>query len=99
VRDQEEANEAIAAGTDVVMLDSIEGSELASVAPRASASAGWEGKKFLLETSGGITESNLRARVSSPPSPHTYAALVRTLDHFIRVEINVVSPCGTLTLA
>ncbi len=34
MRDKEEANEAIAAGTDVVMLGSIEGSELASVAQR-----------------------------------------------------------------
>ena len=34
VRDEDEANEAIAAGADVVMLDNIEGSELASVARR-----------------------------------------------------------------
>jgi len=32
VGDEDEANEAIAAGTDIVMLDNIEDTELASVA-------------------------------------------------------------------
>jgi nicotinate-nucleotide pyrophosphorylase (carboxylating) len=65
VRDEEEANEAIEAGADVVMLDNIEGSELRSVARRLRER--WErtGKKFLLETSGGITESNLNERAIS----------------------------------
>jgi len=62
VRDEDEANEAIAAGADVVMLDNIEGSELASVARRLRERWMGEGKKFLLETSGGITENNLRER-------------------------------------
>jgi nicotinate-nucleotide pyrophosphorylase (carboxylating) len=62
VRDEDEANEAIAAGADVVMLDNIEGSGLASVARRLRERWAGEGKKFLLETSGGITESNLRER-------------------------------------
>ena len=62
MRDEAEANEAIAAGADVVMLDNIEGSELASVARRLRERWTGEGKKFLLETSGGITENNLRER-------------------------------------
>ena len=62
VRDEDEANEAIAAGADVVMLDNIEGGELASVARRLRERWAGEGKRFLLETSGGITESNLRER-------------------------------------
>jgi len=62
VQDEDEANEAIAAGADVVMLDNIEGSELASVARRLRERWMGEGKKFLLETSGGITENNLRER-------------------------------------
>ena len=62
MRDEEEANEAIAAGADVVMLDNIEGGELASVARRLRERWAGEGKRFLLETSGGITESNLRER-------------------------------------
>ncbi|KAH9989693.1 Quinolinate phosphoribosyl transferase [Russula compacta] len=62
VRNEDEANEAIAAGADVIMLDNIEGNELAPVAQRLRERWTSEGKKFLLETSGGITESNLRER-------------------------------------
>jgi nicotinate-nucleotide pyrophosphorylase (carboxylating) len=64
VRDEEEANEAIAAGADIVMLDNIEGGELVSVARRLRSRWAGEGlgKRFLMETSGGITESNLRER-------------------------------------
>ncbi|KAH8981354.1 Quinolinate phosphoribosyl transferase [Lactarius hatsudake] len=65
VRDEEEANEAIAAGADVIMLDNIEGDELVSVARRLRDRWAGEGKKFLLETSGGITEGNLRERAIS----------------------------------
>ena len=65
VRDEEEANEAIEAGADVVMLDNIEGSELRSVARRLRERWAGTGKKFLLETSGGITESNLNERAIS----------------------------------
>ena len=62
MRDEDEANEAIAAGADVIMLDNIEGNDLASVAQRLRKRWTGEGKKFLLETSGGITEANLRER-------------------------------------
>lgn len=60
MRDEEEANEAIAAGADIVMLDNFEGSELKSVARRLRERWSGSGKKFLLETSGGITDSNLQ---------------------------------------
>ncbi len=63
VRDEEEANEAISAGADVIMLDNIDGSELGSVARRLRER--WAEKQFLLETSGGITEGNLRERAIS----------------------------------
>lgn len=55
-----EANEAIQAGADIIMLDNMEGSELVDVAKRLKER--WAGKKFLLETSGGITESNIHER-------------------------------------
>ncbi|KAH8981358.1 Quinolinate phosphoribosyl transferase [Lactarius hatsudake] len=60
-----EANEAITVGADVIMLDNIEGGELVSVARRLRDRWAGEGKKFLLETSGGITESNLREHAIS----------------------------------
>jgi len=58
VRNEEEADEAIDAGADVVLLDNIHGEQLANVARRLKDK--WQGKrKFLLETSGGIEEGNL----------------------------------------
>ncbi|KAF8663493.1 hypothetical protein AX16_001061 [Volvariella volvacea WC 439] len=61
VRSEEEADEAIAAGADIIMLDNIEGDQLVSVARRLREK--WQGKrKFLFETSGGITEENLHER-------------------------------------
>ncbi|KAG8904027.1 hypothetical protein FRB99_002369 [Tulasnella sp. 403] len=61
VRSEAEADEAIEAGADIIMLDNLEGDELYSVA--RSLRQKWEGKrKFLIETSGGIDEGNLRER-------------------------------------
>lgn len=61
VRSEAEADEAIDAGADVVMLDNIEGEDLLRVAKRLKEK--WAGKrKFLFETSGNITEANLQER-------------------------------------
>jgi nicotinate-nucleotide pyrophosphorylase (carboxylating) len=60
VRTEAEADEAVEAGADIIMLDNMEGQELVSVARRLREK--WVGKKFLLETSGGIEEGNLRER-------------------------------------
>ena len=60
VQTEAEADEAIKAGADVIMLDNMEGEELISVARRLREK--WASKKFLLETSGGIEEGNLRER-------------------------------------
>jgi len=55
------ADEAIDAGADIVMLDNMEGDELLSVACRLKEK--WKGRrKFMLETSGNITEANLQGR-------------------------------------
>ncbi|KAI0065980.1 nicotinate-nucleotide diphosphorylase [Artomyces pyxidatus] len=62
VRDEAEADEAIAAGADVIMLDNIEGAELVGVAQRLRERWVPQGKRFLLETSGGITAGNLQER-------------------------------------
>ncbi|KAF7967939.1 hypothetical protein HWV62_7910 [Athelia sp. TMB] len=61
VGSEAEADEAIDAGADIIMLDNIEGSELVSVSQRLREK--WSGKrKFLFETSGNITEANLQER-------------------------------------
>ncbi|KAK0206323.1 Quinolinate phosphoribosyl transferase [Desarmillaria ectypa] len=61
VSSEAEADEAIDAGADIVMLDNIEGQELVNVASKLKQK--WQGKRrFLFETSGNITEANLQAR-------------------------------------
>lgn len=61
VGSEAEADEAIEAGADIIMLDNIEGSELVRVATALKEK--WKGqRKFLFETSGNITETNLQSR-------------------------------------
>lgn len=61
VGSQAEADEAIDAGADIIMLDNIEGDQLVSVARTLREK--WNGRrKFLFETSGNITEDNLQER-------------------------------------
>lgn len=56
-----EADEAIDAGADIIMLDNFEGDALVSTA--RTLKERWRGKrKFLIETSGGIEEGNLKER-------------------------------------
>ena len=94
VRDEAEADEAIDAGADVVMLDNIEGSELVNVARRLKEK--WAGKrKFLFETSGNITEANLQERAINGKSlflvmlPPTSSANSHALT--ISTEIDILS--------
>ncbi|PYH76055.1 nicotinate-nucleotide pyrophosphorylase [Aspergillus uvarum CBS 121591] len=57
VRDLEEANAAIAAGADVIMLDNFTPEGVREAARQLKAD--WAGKrKFLIEVSGGLTEEN-----------------------------------------
>ena len=57
-----EANEAIAAGANIVMLDNIVGAELHDTARGLKEK--WKGKQeFMIETSGGIVEGGLIGRI------------------------------------
>ncbi|KAG2369642.1 Quinolinate phosphoribosyl transferase [Suillus spraguei] len=61
VGSEAEADEAIEAGADIIMLDNMEGEHLVNVARKLKEK--WAGKrKFLFETSGNITEANLQER-------------------------------------
>lgn len=61
MRTEQEADEAIEAGADIIMLDNMEGEELVGTAHRLKEK--WAGKrKFLFESSGNITEANLQER-------------------------------------
>lgn len=57
-QDEEEANEAIDAGADVVMLDNFEGVGVGAVARRLKEK--WGRGRFLVEVSGGLTEENVK---------------------------------------
>lgn len=67
VRSEAEADEAIEAGADIVMLDHMKGDELVNAARRLKEK--WAGKRrFLFESSGNITEANFRERAISGTS-------------------------------
>lgn len=61
VQSEAEADEAIDAGADIIMLDNIEGNDLKDISGRLREK--WDGKrKFLFESSGNITDANLHER-------------------------------------
>lgn len=66
VQSYEEAEEAIAAGADIIMLDNMTGDKLVQCAKKLkekyhvnSVKGGSNGKEFLLESSGGIDLDNV----------------------------------------
>ena len=61
VQSEAEADEAMDAGADIIMLDNMEGGQLVEVSRRLREK--WSGKrKFLFESSGNITDGNLQER-------------------------------------
>ena len=71
VRSEAEADEAITAGADIVMLDNIQGNELVSVARRLKEK--WNGKrKFMFEASGNITEANFPERANNGKTIYSF---------------------------
>jgi len=89
VQSEQEADEAIEAGADIIMLDNMEGQELLDVAKRLKER--WVGKrKFLLETSGGIEENNLRSRAVNPIDIVSTSAVhqgVQHVDFSLKIQI------------
>lgn len=59
VQSEKEADEAIAAGADIVMLDNFTGEGLRVAA--GSIKQRWASKSVLLECSGGLTENNVES--------------------------------------
>jgi len=80
VGSEAEADEAIDAGADVVLLDNIEGNELLSVARTLKEK--WAGKrKFLFESSGNITEANLQERAINEIDILSTSAVHQSVQH------------------
>ena len=61
---EREAEEAVRAGADVVMLDNFDASEVGIAAARLKERLRKEGYVFLVEVSGGLTEENVRGFAS-----------------------------------
>ena len=62
---EDEANQAIGAGADVVMLDNFDMSEVGVVGRRLKECWAETNKSFLIEVSGGITDANVSALFDS----------------------------------
>ncbi|KAK4688044.1 nicotinate-nucleotide pyrophosphorylase (carboxylating), partial [Tremellales sp. Uapishka_1] len=79
-QDFAEADEAIAAGANIVMLDNIVGEELHSAAK--SLKDKWRGtREFLIETSGGIVEGSLTTRVGPDIDILSTSAVHQSCQH------------------
>ena len=80
VRTEEEADEAIDAGADIIMLDNMEGEQLVYVARRLKEK--WQGqRKFLFESSGNITEGNLQERAIPEVDILSTSAVHQSVKH------------------
>lgn len=86
VQSEEEADEAISAGADVVMLDNFTGDGV-KVAAR-SLKEKWTGKReFLLEVSGGLRSDNVEPYVCNGELPISMPLEFSELTTFIDVDI------------
>lgn len=82
VDSEKDADEAIAAGADIIMLDNFDGPGLKVAAQ--SIKQRWAGKKsFLLECSGGLTPSNVNTYVNNG----RFASLVIDPANFLDIDI------------
>ncbi|KAJ3330154.1 hypothetical protein HDU76_006306 [Blyttiomyces sp. JEL0837] len=79
-RSEAEADEAIAAGADIIMLDNFDGSGF--VVAAGNLKKRWSGKKhFLIEGSGGLTEENVAAYFSSDVDILSFGSITQSVPH------------------
>lgn len=79
-RNENEANEAIESGADIVMLDNFKGNALFSSAKKLKES--WKGKRqFLIEGSGGITENTVSEYFSPDVDILSFGSLTQSVPH------------------
>lgn len=83
-----EANEAIEAGADIVMLDNFDGAGLKVAA--ASLKKRWQGKReILLECSGGLTIDNVAEYINN--GIHGHSERIQTTVADRRTDIDIIS--------
>ncbi|KAK0628195.1 Quinolinate phosphoribosyl transferase [Bombardia bombarda] len=89
VQSEEQADEAIAAGADIIMLDNFTGAGV-KVAAR-SIKERWAGKKnFLLEVSGGLTADNAESYICNDVDILSTSSIhqgVRTVDFSLKINV------------
>ncbi|KAI9330151.1 Quinolinate phosphoribosyl transferase [Zopfochytrium polystomum] len=79
-RNEAEADEAIAAGADVVMLDNFDGAGIRAAA--AALRERWRGKReFLIEGSGGLTEENVEAYFCPDVDILSFGSITQSVPH------------------
>ncbi|RKP26784.1 hypothetical protein SYNPS1DRAFT_27538 [Syncephalis pseudoplumigaleata] len=86
VENEEEAEEAIQAGADIIMLDNFTAAEFKLAAKRLhdrhhTAQRAGEGRRFLIEASGGITEDNIAAYFSPDVDIISLGAMTQGVPH------------------
>ncbi|KAI8812983.1 Quinolinate phosphoribosyl transferase [Cladochytrium replicatum] len=88
-RSEAEADEAIAAGADIIMLDNFDGKAIAPAA--ASLKQRWHGKKnFLIEGSGGLTEDNVTEYFCPDVDVLSFGSLSQSVPHIdFSLKVNV----------
>jgi nicotinate-nucleotide pyrophosphorylase (carboxylating) len=87
VQTEEEADEAIRAGADVIMLDNFDGPGLQIAA--GSIKNRWAGQKnFLLECSGGLTPDNVSTYISNGRSNSNRSNRTPNFNGRYRYHIN-----------
>lgn len=80
VQSEEEADEAIQAGADIVMLDNFSKDNLRTAAQ--SLKQKWSGKaSFLLECSGGLTEENLSSYLAPEIDIYSTSSVHQSVPH------------------
>lgn len=73
-RSEEEADEAIAAGADIVMLDNFKGEALKAAALSVKQRWAAKGRQVLVECSGGVTEQTIEQYFCDGKSRISYAS-------------------------
>lgn len=88
VDNEKDADEAIEAGADIIMLDNFDGAGLKVAA--SSIKQRWAGKRhFLLECSGGLTAENVGTYINN--GSHLHLPLLLPIQGLIPVDIDIIS--------
>jgi len=78
-RSEEEADEAINAGADIIMLDNFTGKEIGPAS--ASIKTRHKGKSFLIEASGGLTVNNCQDYMVPDVDILSFGSITQSVEH------------------